>query len=255
MKLIATFIVFLSVSQSCFSQTDSTVVYLNNHREQTTPDSADTYIVFTKNGDSWNGKRYDKKSNALKSDGSYFETKADSYDGEVKSYGDEGVLDNVTLYAKGYPKETTYFYKSGSKKSFISFGVKSITKQTGWDENGNEIRGFIVQREARFEGGMSAWVSYLQRNLKADIAIETGAPVGRHMAVVEFLVNKAGEVSEVKAVGVPPKCSACAMEAVRVIASGPNWEPALLNNSPVIYRQRQSITFEVQEEQKKRRLF
>lgn len=252
MKLIATLIIFLSVTKACFSQSDSLVVYLSDRWQETTPDSAYSYIVFKKDGNNWKGKRYDKKNNTLKSDGSYFEAKANSFDGEVKSFLEDGVLDEITLYEKGHPKETTYFYKNGSKKSYVSFGVKSITKQAGWDENGNEIPGFVVQREARFKGGISAWVNYLQRNLKAEIAIETRAPAGRHVAIVEFLVNKAGEVSEVKAVGIPPKCSACAIEAVRVVSGGPNWEPALLNNEPVIYRQRQSITFEVTEEKKRR---
>ncbi len=102
-----------------------------------------------------------------------------------------------------------------------------------------------VQIQAKFPGGNDAWTKYLQRNLRADVAVENGAPTGRYTVVVSFLVDKEGNISEVKAENDPGYGTAD--EATRVIKRGPKWQPAEQNGRKVIYRQRQSVTFEVSE--------
>jgi hypothetical protein len=252
MKLIASLVIFLSFAQTCFSQSDSTVVYMNGAGQETTKDSAYNYVVFIPNGGIWSGKTYDIKSKFLTSEGNYAEKKLNSKVGSFKYYSEDGTLYCVTMYEKGREKEITYYYKSGARKSYIAYGGKGVEKEVGWDEKGNEVSGYIVRREARFKGGMQAWIAYLQQNLKAEVAVESGAPAGRYTTIVTFLVAQDGTISEVVAADIPARCKACAEEAVRVIKTGPNWEPALINNSPVTYRQKQSITFEVTEEKKRR---
>ncbi len=100
-----------------------------------------------------------------------------------------------------------------------------------------------VQIEAKFPGGKGEWFKYLQRNLRADIPQENGAPPGNYTVVVSFLVSKDGSISEVKALNDPGY--GIAQEAVRVIQKGPNWTPAVQNGRNVIYRQKQPITFQV----------
>lgn len=102
-----------------------------------------------------------------------------------------------------------------------------------------------VQIQAKFPGGNDAWTKYLQRNLRADVAVENGAPTGRYTVVVSFLVDKEGNISEVKSENDPGYGTAD--EATRVIKRGPKWIPAEQNGRKVIYRQRQSVTFEVSE--------
>ncbi|MEX6686292.1 energy transducer TonB [Danxiaibacter flavus] len=102
-----------------------------------------------------------------------------------------------------------------------------------------------VQIQAKFPGGNEAWTKYLTRNLRADVAVENGAPTGRYTVVVSFLVDKEGNISEVKAENDPGYGTAD--EATRVIKRGPKWVPAEQNGRKVIYRQRQSVTFEVSE--------
>lgn len=104
-----------------------------------------------------------------------------------------------------------------------------------------------VQIQASFPGGLSAWTSYLQRNLRSDAPTENGAPTGTYTVVVSFLVSKDGTISEVKAENDPGYGTAT--EAVRVIQRGPAWNPAVQNGRKVIYRQRQPITFQVQDQQ------
>ena len=111
----------------------------------------------------------------------------------------------------------------------------------------NEFEGevFTVQVEARFPGGTEAWRRFLERNLKAETPLDNGAPAGTYSVVVSFLVDKEGNISEVKALTDPGY--GIAAEAVRTIQRGPKWIPTLQNGRNVIYRQKQLITFQVQD--------
>ncbi|MCY7420744.1 MAG: hypothetical protein LH478_03265 [Chitinophagaceae bacterium] len=120
-------------------------------------------------------------------------------------------------------------------------------QQKGWDEEGKEIKNYVAERGARFKGGMDGWRKYLQKNLNANVAADAGAPVGTYEVKVSFVVNREGYVSKVKAVDIPKACKPCAVEAINVISSGPNWEPAIQNNEPAVYNAIQFITFVVDE--------
>lgn len=102
-----------------------------------------------------------------------------------------------------------------------------------------------VQIEAKFPGGAAEWRKYLERNLNNNTASDNGANPGDYTVVVSFLVDKEGNISEVKADNNPG--FGTADEAVRVIKRGPKWTPAVQNGRNVIYRQKQSITFRVNE--------
>ncbi|WP_170971018.1 energy transducer TonB [Ilyomonas limi] len=109
-----------------------------------------------------------------------------------------------------------------------------------------------IEVEAKFPGGAAGWASYLQHNLRAEVGAEN-LKVKRHHTVrqtvlVSFLVNKEGKISEVTVVNPKEVHPALAAEAMRVIKEGPDWSPATINSVPVIYRQMQSITFEVSAE-------
>lgn len=125
-------------------------------------------------------------------------------------------------------------------------------------QNGNppviQVDSFTsVQVEAYFPGGLSAWRRYLEQNLKTElgskyIKIPKGQKSARQTVVVSFVVDVDGSISDVKADNeneVHPKIAA---ESVRVIRSGPNWVPAQLNGKKVKYRQKQTITWVVDEE-------
>ncbi len=103
-----------------------------------------------------------------------------------------------------------------------------------------------VQVEAKFPGGQDAWRKFLERNLNNQTPADNGAAPGNYTVTVSFLVDKAGNISEVKALNDPGY--GCATEAVRVIQKGPKWQPAIQNGRNVIYRQKQNITFQVTEQ-------
>jgi periplasmic protein TonB len=103
-----------------------------------------------------------------------------------------------------------------------------------------------VQIEAKFPGGAGEWRKYLERNLNSQVPTDNGAPAGNYTVIVSFLVDKDGNISEVRAENDPGYGTSG--EAVRAIKKGPKWIPAVQNGRNVIYRQKQSITFQVQEE-------
>lgn len=105
---------------------------------------------------------------------------------------------------------------------------------------------YTVQVPAEFPGGKDGWMKFLQRNLNSSIPVENGAPSGKYTVIVSFIVSKDGSISDVVAENDPGYGTRA--EAIRVIAKGPHWKPAIQNGRNVIYRHRQGITFQVLEE-------
>ncbi|TAH12517.1 MAG: energy transducer TonB [Sphingobacteriia bacterium] len=120
-------------------------------------------------------------------------------------------------------------------------GVKAIHEEEETDKVFT-----VVQIAAEFPGGLNGWAKYLQRNLNSALPVENGAPAGKYTVVVSFIVSKDGTISDVVAENDPGYGTKA--EALRVIARGPNWKPAVQNGRNVIYRHKQSITFQVAED-------
>ncbi len=103
-----------------------------------------------------------------------------------------------------------------------------------------------VQIPASFPGGAGAWNKYLQSHLNSDVPIQNGAPVAKYTVIVSFVVARDGSISDVVAENDPGYGTTA--EALRVIRKGPNWVAAVQNGRNVIYRHKQTITFQVNEE-------
>lgn len=125
----------------------------------------------------------------------------------------------------------------------VNAALSAETIKNGEDNDQYDKVFTEAQIEAKFPGGKDAWIKYLQRNLNASITAQNHAPDGTYTVVVSFLVDKEGNISEVKALNDPGYGTAD--EAVRVIKSGPRWVPAVQNGQSVIYRQKQNISFMV----------
>lgn len=119
-------------------------------------------------------------------------------------------------------------------------------------QTGTDTSYTSVQVQATFPGGAQGWTNYLQHNLRAEVGAEN-LKVKRHhtvrqTALISFLVNKEGKISEVTVENPKDVHPKLAEEAMRVIKEGPDWIPATINGKPIIYRQKQSIIFEVSAE-------
>ena len=100
-----------------------------------------------------------------------------------------------------------------------------------------------VEIEAQFPGGEAKWRQYLERNLSGAVAAEAGAPEGTYTTVIQFVVDKDGNISDVKAL--TNHGYGMEEEAMRVIKKGPKWTPAIQNGRQVKAYRKQPITFQV----------
>ena len=225
------------------AQSDTTTKYLNKNGRETTPDSAVSVMKIFKQSGMWRGMEYYSKTNVLKSEGDYNEASLQTAVGGVNYYKEDGKLDYTIDYADGKAMSKTYFHKNGERKSYTVYSDKGIETQMGWDENGKELKNFIVERQAQFKGGEEAWKRYLQKNLNETIPEALGLPAGNYEVQVQFTLNKDGVPTNIKALSVPPKCKACGTEALRVMKESPAWETAILNNEPVFYETVKTISF------------
>jgi len=100
-----------------------------------------------------------------------------------------------------------------------------------------------VEIEASFKGGEAAWRKYLERKLNPNAPVDAGAPSGVYQVIVQFIVDKTGKISDVKAL--TKHGYDMEKEAIKVIQNGPPWEPAQQNGRFVNAYRKQPITFQV----------
>ena len=119
-------------------------------------------------------------------------------------------------------------------------GVIELPKkdEPDWDQT------FLtVQIESAYPGGPGAWKRFLERTLRYPqhaIDSDIQGPV-----MVQFIVDKDGNVSEVEAVSGPEELR---QEAVRVIKKSGKWTPAVQQGRQVKSYKRQSVVFRLGEE-------
>ncbi|MCD2421960.1 M56 family metallopeptidase [Niabella pedocola] len=109
-----------------------------------------------------------------------------------------------------------------------------------YQERGPEI--FTkVERDASFPGGPDAWKQFLQANLR--FPEKNNAPAGTYTAIVQFIVDREGAISDIKVIADPGYNFGA--EAKRVIQLSGKWNPALQNKRVVKAYRKQPITFNV----------
>ena len=127
--------------------------------------------------------------------------------------------------------------------AIIDDGKKVIEEKKEDDENKVFEK---VEVEASFKGGEREWRKFLERNLDANTPVDNGAREGQYTVVIQFIVDKEGKISDVKAM--TKHGFGMEDEAVRVIRKGPSWIPAVQNGRNVKAYRKQPITFVVSEE-------
>ena len=165
MKYILNLFVFCMPGQLLLAQKDTTLVYLNMDYKKTTKDSAYSFFKFYKQDNNWHGQEFYVKDNIIKSDVNYTDSTLTKRTDMTKYYKDDGTLDFTGTFRNDTLLDRTYYYKTGQKKSYILYKPKGASEAKGWDVDGKEIEGFIVEQEARFPGGAQGWQNYLIKNL------------------------------------------------------------------------------------------
>ncbi|MCH5596518.1 energy transducer TonB [Niabella ginsengisoli] len=100
-----------------------------------------------------------------------------------------------------------------------------------------------VEIEASYIGD---WRRFLERNLSGEVAVDNGAAPGLYTVIIEFIVDKQGNVSNIKPL--TNKGFGMEQEAMRVIKRSGKWKPAFQNSHEVKAYRKQPITFQVVEQ-------
>ncbi|MBL0883383.1 MAG: N-acetylmuramoyl-L-alanine amidase [Chitinophagaceae bacterium] len=103
-----------------------------------------------------------------------------------------------------------------------------------------------IDHPADFTGGEIAWQKYLQKNLNRDIPIDNGAPAGKYVVKVTFIVQPNGIIKDLKVKEDPG--FGTAEEVIRIITKGPKWRPAIYNQKTVASLVEKKVTFVISDE-------
>ena len=103
-----------------------------------------------------------------------------------------------------------------------------------------------VEHPADFPGGEIGWQKYLQKNINLNIPIEKGAPPGKYVVKVTFIVQPNGVIKDFKVKEDPG--FGTAEEVTRIFTKGPNWRPAIYQQKTVASFVERKVTFTISEE-------
>ncbi|MDZ4794670.1 MAG: energy transducer TonB [Bacteroidota bacterium] len=108
-----------------------------------------------------------------------------------------------------------------------------------------------VEIEASFTGGAEAWIKFLENNLNAGVATDNSAPDGHYTVIIQFVVDKEGKVSNIKAL--TRHSYGMEAEVIRLLKKAPRWNPAIQDGRTVKAYRKQPVTFVVISEKKKKK--
>ncbi len=122
----------------------------------------------------------------------------------------------------------------------VGAGNENVVEKPKEEER--DDRFIPIEKEAEYPGGVQAWIRYLGKNLRApEGALDA---VGQTRVEVQFVVDKDGNVSDVKAIS-GPEGNGMREEAVRAIKKSGKWLPALQNGRYVRTVKVQPVIFEI----------
>ena len=125
----------------------------------------------------------------------------------------------------------------------VSDAGKGVVEAPKKDDEDYDKTFTKVEIESEFPGGAAAWLRYLNKNLRyPDDAVNNEI---QGTVVVQFIVDKEGNVSDVTAISGPDN-GGLRDEAVRVIKKSGKWTPAVQNGRQVKSYKKQPIVFRLE---------
>ena len=136
---------------------------------------------------------------------------------------------------------------------FILFNSSAISAQTdstksaSYTDSAERKVYEKVEIEASFPGGDQSWRNFLERTIKAATPVENGARPGTYTVVILFVVDKDGNLSNMKAL--THHGYGMEQEVLRVLLKSPKWTPAIQDGRQVKAYRKQPVTFQVTSEE------
>lgn len=227
-------------------------------------DQAIYFMQVIKQNDSSYICRYYQKFGPMVKQQSYKDADLTIANGRFCWYNNKGMLDSTGWVTNKRKDGYWDYYENGKLTLTIKFHNGRLINKTDYinkiffDESNNQISleekhktdsiqldSFkTTQVEAKFPNDQSGWIKYLQSKLETPDRLANVLGDGVHTVVVSFMINKMGYVDDDMYLSQSVEWSGDMM-ALSVIQKSPQWQPAYQNGRPVIYRQRQSLSFQV----------
>lgn len=127
-----------------------------------------------------------------------------------------------------------------------AFGTGNGVIASPAKEAGNPDSTFLaVEIDAKYPGGIPAWTRFLVKNLASSYPQEAIDQAIQGKVVIQFIVDREGNVSDIEAVSGPKELWDA---AIRVIKKSGKWIPAEQNGRKVKAYRRQPIVFQLEEQ-------
>ena len=94
----------------------------------------------------------------------------------------------------------------------------------------------VVDVDAEFPGGYDALNKFIRKNINLNEVIEFSAKEMNNKVFVQFVVNTEGLIEDIKILKADAYCPPCNKEAIRLVASMPQWTPGKVSGKPVAMR-------------------
>jgi hypothetical protein len=267
--MIVSMFVQLTHAQKKSKKDEAELFYLFKKDWSSAPDfaSAAYFMQVVKDNDSSYICRYYNKTGPMVKQESFRDEQLSIPNGLFCWYNNDGNLDSIGSVKNGYRDDYWTFYRDNKRYLSLKYKDAKIVEKENYaadiyvDSSGAQsglkeklMRDSVtrdslmkardsthpVQVEAKFKRN---WNSYIESNLKTPDRLQNILGPGKYVVIVSFTIDKEGNVADVFLV---KSCEWSAdAEVTRVIKGSPLWIPAQQNGKPVIYRQRQALTFAV----------
>jgi hypothetical protein len=166
----------------------------------------------------------------------------------ISKYGEKAKNGVIEIITKKQIKVKEVTLTDNSKQPIKTSEVTLWDKGTTFD---NKV--FVkVEVEPSFPGGAKAWESFLTKNLNSKTPKEKGAKTGIYKVIVQFIVDKNGCISTIRALS--KNGYGMEEEAIRVISNSPKWVPAMQNGRVVNAYKTQPVFLVINPEEVKSKL-
>lgn len=249
------FFILLFLLQSPFAQKTSGDFYTflkDGSPTQNVDKAAFLLHVFALNDTTFISRYYHFKGPMIRQE-TYKDSGLTVPNGRFCWYNEIGELDSTGEVTNGRKDGDWQYIISKTETHSVTYvlGVKTKEKIYHYDKNGKYINNDSAnmetkdstEKKADFKTGVKDWSAYCQHNLQTPQRLQNVLRDGIHTCLVSFIIDEKGNTGDIY---LYKSCEWSGdAEVMRLIADSPRWQPAVQNGHTVIYRQEQSLSFQV----------
>lgn len=242
MKLPLLLILSFIVSLQSFAQNDTSYIYLDSSEHICDKDTAKFVKLFYKQADLWYSEKYSTSTRFILEETTFSEDSGNIKQIiEHKEFSDNGILYKRLIFVRGVMKSGFYYYPNGAISGTADFSsTGEIIKQSGFDENGGEIRNYYFEKQPELISG-TEWRVFVSENLRKKLIHRNKAPNGNYKIKLLFDVNEDGTISNLTTDKDPG--FGIKEEALRLFSHAGRWQAGYRNGKKVRMRTYLALSF------------